>query len=470
MSIRFDAAADRLVVTSGMIDHNSAYTTLLFFYLLNDPGAGNVYMIWSANQNLSGINYDQLYVTNSTGIKLGCKADKSGSNTIELASSTISTGTWYCVALVRSSSTDLQIYQAALGAAMASVATNARDVSSRLAATREEIGGYQSTNNNPLGTPGARVFAVKQWQAALTADELTAEAQTIRPQRFANLYRWTSFWEGEHTADYSGNGNNWGSAGTLTDEQNAPVGWGAGLASVLIPVGATYSQDIDGAVTPAGALVRATNKLFVGGLTPAGGLTRQAAKTFVGSLTPSGATLKTTSKATDGAIEPAGALVKQMQKTLAGVVEPAGALVRQATKVLIGGLTPAGSLLRDTAKILAGALTPSGAVDSGRTLFQALAGSLTPAGVVLKQTALSVAGSLTPTGSVSAVRVLFLALVGALTPSGALATEAINTLVRLIEYVNGSFVALVNLAGRILTPALRGEFGRSDVEGEVEND
>lgn len=469
MSIRFDAAADRLVVTSGMIDHNSAYTVLLFFYLLNDPGAGNVYMIWSCNQNLSGINYDHLFVTNASGIRLGCTANKTGSSTTENASATISTGTWYCVALVRSGNTDLQIYQAALGAAMTSVATNTRDVSSRLAATREEIGGYQSSNSNPLGTPGARIFAVKQWQAALSADELTLEAQTIRPQRTANLYRWTSFWEGEPAADYSGNGRSWGTAGSLTDEQNAPVSWGAGLASALIAVSTTYEQAIAGAIEPTGALLRVINKRQAGALTPAGAIARQATKAPVGSVTPAGVTRKTTSKLLAGGAEPAGSLTSMAIKMLAGALTPAGDLVRQAGIFLSGALTPAGGLVKQTAKNLAGGIEPTGLVDASRALFQALTGALTPAGALLKTTAKQVAGALTPAGDLSAIRVLFQALAGALTPAGVVATELVNTLVRLYEVVNGSFVALVALAGRVFRPALRGSFGRSDVEGEVED-
>ena len=467
MSIRFDAAADRLSDASAPLDYSNPYTVFFFFYLTSDPVAATA-VLWTANRNSSSTYLDWLGVTNSSGIKFSVRSQSATGSTV-IGSNTLSTATWYAGALVRSSDTSLQVYFMPVGVGgMTADALNTSSIAGRPAVQQEEIGGVTTSNVNPLSAAGGRVAGFKSWQAALSPAELELEAASLRPQRTDNLYRWSPLWPGDHLTDYSGNGRAWTEAG-LTDEDSPPVGW-HGLSAVLIPASTTYEQAIAGGITPAGALLRATNKFYVGGITPAGGLTRQAAKVFAGAVTPSGASVKTTGKVTDGAIEPAGALVKQATKILAGVVEPAGALVRQATKVLIGGLTPAGSLLRDTAKILAGALTPSGAVDSGRTLFQALAGSLTPAGVVLKQTALSVAGSLTPAGGITAVRVLFLALVGALTPSGALTTEAINTLVRLIEYVNGSFVALVNLAGRIISPALRGEFGRSDVEGEVEND
>lgn len=467
MAVRFDAAADRLLDTTTLISMNNPYTVFMFFRLGSNPGA-NVATLWTANRTGSFTFLDWLAVTNPGSINFSVRVAGSSGTTIT-GSAALSTATWYAVGLVRSSTTSLAVYYMPVGGSgMIADVENTTNIGARSAALREEIGGLTASNVNPLSNAAGRVMGFKAWQAALSQAELELEALTLRPQRTADLYRWTPLWPGDHTTDYSGNGRTWSEAG-LTDEDNPPVGWG-GLAAVLVPAVTTYEQAIAGAIEPTGALLRAISKRQAGGITPAGAIARQATKTPAGSITPAGVTRKTTSKLLAGEVEPAGGLVKMVQKLLAGVVEPIGDLVRQAGIFLTGALTPAGSLVKQTAKSLAGVLTPSGLVDAGRTLFQALVGGLQPASSLVKQTAKQVAGALTPDGDVSAIRVLFVALAGALAPVGTLATELVNTLVRLYEIVNGSFTALVSLAGRITTPALRGGFGRSDVEGEVEDD
>ena len=414
MAVRFDASSDGLSSTSAVIDHNAAYTVLLWFYLVSDP-SGTRRVIWTANQNTAAW-YDYLYVVNSSGIKIGIEAWLNVSGTAVLSSSTISTGTWYCVAVVRESTSSLKLYFGVLGGGLTLQATNTQSVASRSAATREELGAWTTSNSNALGVPGGRIFAYKEWQTDLSLAELNQEAQRIAPVRFANLFRWTPLWPGDWTGDYSGNGRSWTADGTLTDEDNPPIGWGAMTASVLRDDGPDYTQDIDGAMTPAGALVRQANKQAAGGITPVGALARQATKKPAGGLTPvgvmhltlsrilagaiepTGTMLRVTIKQPGGAIEPAGALVKQAQKVLAGSMASGGSLLSQAQKTLAGSITPTGQAIKETVKILIGGLTPAAAIQASRTYFQIVAGSLTPAGVLVRQTAIMLAGALQPVG------------------------------------------------------------------------
>ncbi len=77
----------------------------------------------------------------------------------------------------------------------------------------------------------ARLTGIKQWQAALSADEIKAEMRTIHPLRLANLHSWHPAIANNLTdalKDYSGNGRDWVSQGTNTVEtQTPPVSWGA---------------------------------------------------------------------------------------------------------------------------------------------------------------------------------------------------------------------------------------------------
>lgn len=72
----------------------------------------------------------------------------------------------------------------------------------------------------------ASYFAVKLYDAVLTSTELWQEMQTVRPVRTANLNIWSPLWDINDEKDYSGNGRDWTSSGTLSSEDNPPIGYG----------------------------------------------------------------------------------------------------------------------------------------------------------------------------------------------------------------------------------------------------
>jgi hypothetical protein len=211
------------------------------------------------------------------------------------------------------------------------------------------------------------VARLKAWGVALSAAELINEARTVLPRRIANLY---AYWparpgSAERVKDYSGNSRDWTATGTLTDEDDPPIGWGAVPGQRVRPV-TMYSQALDGSLTPAGAVVRQTKKVLAGGLTPSGGLVRQAKKILAGTLTASGtlSAIRLYLRSLAGTLTSSGALVRKPTKALTGTLTSSGALVRQAKKLLAGTLTSAGVLVRQAKKILAGTLTSSGAITS----------------------------------------------------------------------------------------------------------
>jgi hypothetical protein len=205
--------------TSGVIDHNSAYTWMAWVDLASDT---NDYgHIWAA----IGTNYDTYLDsdwigTDSDGTGITWSSYTGGSGAAA-ANSSLTVGTPAHLALVRESSTSLIAYLN--GTQIGSAVTT--NVSSRQAAQMEQIGTMYS-----YPCP-CRLTAIKCWQAALTADEISAEMHSIRPLRLANLHSWHPAIANTLTdalKDCSGNGRDWTSQGTNTVEtQSAPVSWGA---------------------------------------------------------------------------------------------------------------------------------------------------------------------------------------------------------------------------------------------------
>lgn len=216
MSVKFDDTGEALKLNSGVLSYNAAYTLAAWVcpQLVNNQWR----MIMQINRNNELDNADFATISN-TNTWLAY-ASVGGASTAQNAG-TVTQGTWYHIALVRSSATDLRLYVD--GTQVPSTVT--RNVSSRSAATDMRMGsspwGDQSDHIN------GRIAAVKIWTAALTQNEIAQEMQTIRPQRFANLYSWLPLLTHTDIADYSGNGHSWTAEGTLSTEDNPPVSWGA---------------------------------------------------------------------------------------------------------------------------------------------------------------------------------------------------------------------------------------------------
>ena len=206
--------------TAGLIDSNSAYTWMAWVDLAIDVNAwGHIY----TTQGSATDTYTDMDAigTNATGttLRTGCYVGGSGAN-VEFSSG-LTVGTPAHVALVRESSTSLIAY---LNGTLLS-GTNTTNVGSRAATTRELIG-QANSEENPV-----RLTAIKQWQAALTLGEISAEMGAIRPLRTANLHSWHPAIANTLTQalkDYSGNGRDWTSVGTNTVESpTSPVSWGS---------------------------------------------------------------------------------------------------------------------------------------------------------------------------------------------------------------------------------------------------
>lgn len=259
----------------------------------------------------------------------------------------------------------------------------------------------------------------------------------------------TERYEGETGTDTTGDFGFAGGTIVAATATTYDFGWTASVSDggVIAAInlreataGTQYTQDLAGALTSSGTVVKMGGKPLAGALTSAGTVTKSAGKPLAGAIAPSGTVVKQAGKALAGAVTSsgtviksagkalageltsAGAVAKSTAKTLAGELTSAGALAIQTAKTLAGSLSSAGNLARETRKSLAGALTSEGAVAAVKTVLVSLAGELTSAGTLARQTGKSLAGAIAPAGDV--IRHTAKTFAGELTSSGTLARMA----------------------------------------------
>ena len=201
--------------TSGLINHNSAYTV----------------MMWVRGNALTGQQYswgtapggDDFNGAAGTGDYIGFYGDRAaiGCNNSELAdyeNPQSIEGTWYHVCLKRVSATELRGYRG--GVQFANATT---DVSARAAAGFDVIGRF---NNNALT---GRVAAFKSWSAALSDSEIEDEMAVGPPIRTANLVTYTPFLATTEPEIFqSVTGTHWTEVGSVTSADGPPIDWGGG--------------------------------------------------------------------------------------------------------------------------------------------------------------------------------------------------------------------------------------------------
>lgn len=229
MSLYVGATAfDFGLKTSGLINHNSAYTWMAWIDLVSDTNSYG--HIWSALGDSSDAWQNADWIgTDSDGTTLRWGGALSGTDEAFTGSS-LSIGSPVHVALVRASSTSLSAYLN--GSSAGSTVTI--NITGRANTAREQLG-MLNTFNCPV-----RLTGIKAWQAALTAEEIAAEMRSIRPVRFADLHSWhpaIASVLADALKDFSGNGRHWVATGSPSVQtQTPPVSWGSPVVRIGWPV------------------------------------------------------------------------------------------------------------------------------------------------------------------------------------------------------------------------------------------
>lgn len=347
MAVRVDAAADRLLRTTDLINFNAAYTVMFWAYPVTLT-QGFAYL-WTINRDQGNETaQDYLHLGNGgTAFNLG--SDAGGGNYTEVVGATLSVSTWYHVAIVRASATQSLLYvNGVLGGT-----NNHTTVAGRSAATRFEFGAYGSGNTTPFN---GRYAYLKAWSTNLSLEQIQSEMNLIQPVFATSLYGFWPAFPGatERLADYSGNGRNWTAGGTLTDEDAPPVSWGAPVWPVGIAV-AGGGEDTQ-AVSP--DLVASTATVYsptvtVGGVTVVPNFLASAAAVYSPTITTGAVTVApnlvaSTAQVFAPTVTSVVTIEVELVESTAQVFEPA---------ITVGAVTIAPNLVTSAAVVHAPAVT-----------------------------------------------------------------------------------------------------------------
>lgn len=223
---RYDAAGDRLLRTTAIPNYDLTWTWMAWVYAVALPAVGSYANLFSFNDD--NLYEDSLEFKGTTGSNKRLVAGTSNGSYEETVGTTaIATSTWYHMAFVRTSTTQLLAYINGVLEITETHSARTR-VNDLHPATRLECGDWGSGNTAPFS---GRQQYMKMWNgAALSVTEILQEMNVARPvTNLANLF---GFWpcfpgSGERARDYSGTGHDWTETGTLTDEDPPPVSYGA---------------------------------------------------------------------------------------------------------------------------------------------------------------------------------------------------------------------------------------------------
>lgn len=225
MAIGLDAITDYIYSTTGL-PNPSGCTALFWFYLAADRDVGAA--VWVITDYVD----ESLYIDlGPTGTLLRIDEYYGGSGHYTDGSD-LSTGVWYCIAMVCNGSTNT-LYLGSESSAMAQVAQGTHGFSFTSAV-------MQMASDTAFWA-NCRLAGFRAWDAALNLTELEAERTNgSAAYRSANLNRCTPLTNSSTLTDTSGHGYTWSSAGSLTDQTDPAYPAAAGLK---LPVAlATYRR------------------------------------------------------------------------------------------------------------------------------------------------------------------------------------------------------------------------------------
>lgn len=214
MAVRFDADGEDYVSTSAPPGNVS--TTLCWFKISVDRNTFST--IWASDANNTSAY--MILQTGSDGTTL--LFSQSG---VDITGPALTVGTWYRVAVVRSSATAVTVYVGAAGAALSSHSSSSF---TSFTPSHFRIGESSFTAEWLNGC----VASLKQYDVALTQAECENELLQYTPVRTTNLVRWHPFVNPE-TVDYSGNARTLtGGTGTAR-EDGPPLIWDSRARSLV---------------------------------------------------------------------------------------------------------------------------------------------------------------------------------------------------------------------------------------------
>lgn len=218
MALRSNADTAFTSRTSGMVNHNAAYTVCMWVKLSSDR---NQYThFWAASDTTTDTYEDSDFIgTDFDGTTLRGGTYIAAAGEVILGAN-LTVGTWYHIAAVRASNTDWRMFLNGV--------QEGATVTLSIAGRNATLGEFLHRLNGVSYFCDGLVAHYKAWSVALTAAQIAAEMRTITPKRWASLVGWTPMISSvKADALKSRAGGDWTENGTLVIEQGPPVSWGA---------------------------------------------------------------------------------------------------------------------------------------------------------------------------------------------------------------------------------------------------
>lgn len=405
----FDASADRLLISTNVLNMNSNYTVIGRSKLNSDLNAAGIIFVLNDN-NIASLAADYIGVA-SDGTGLAVDAIIAGTTTT-VTGSQLRVGVLFTWGLRRIGNR-LEAWLNGQLNCFLNVS-----IAGRAAATRLEVGAATTSNlSRTNGTHGNLIG----YPYALDPRQMAAQMGNLDCALFPNVY---GFWKTPkgttyRTHDFSPNGRNFTEGGTLADAPLEPVVFDP-IQRWWVRGNFTWNVTLTGALNPSGQLIKQPLKTPSGATNPSGGLLKLASKLTGGAQTPSGQASKTTTKIYNGAQTPSGAATRTATKLLTAAHNPSGLLVRLATKGFSGSGSLSGLLIKQAQKLFSGGETASGDLTTLKAYLRSFTGAVSPSGNLLKQAMKVFTAALAPSGQT--IKQALKILSGAETPAGALST------------------------------------------------
>lgn len=254
MAVRLTRSNSQKLTVGSAPDYNSGYTFLIAF---RPETVSETQILCAIRNNIS--NVDLLEMNQPVGAKLRIQSIVAGANDITGGGGgqpAMSAGTWYYVAMQRSSATGVEIFQGTTPSNIVSlIADTTPTVASRVAANTVEIGGLISSSNYANG----RFRYARLYDAVLSLADIKAAAGT----------EWGDWPLPGHTDlnDISGNSRHLSATGTPTTEDDDSAVWGGTF---------TFAGTVSGYADPDGAglevkIFKASDNSYLGSVTTTAG-------------------------------------------------------------------------------------------------------------------------------------------------------------------------------------------------------
>lgn len=211
LALRFDGnTANALRISSGTFDYNANYTCMGYAQVVTDTNAvATIFII--GNQGTTSLDIVQ---TTSDGTTLKAAACISGT-CANSATFSMTVGTWYHWAVVRSAATAL-----ALWVDGNLIGTTTQDITGRSAQTDINLGRTHCCGGVTVEPWNGRIAAAKCWTSAFNEAAIEAEMNNYDAQAASPWGEWYLAADG---ADSSGNGRNFTVLGTLAVEAGPSI-------------------------------------------------------------------------------------------------------------------------------------------------------------------------------------------------------------------------------------------------------